>query len=184
MGRPIITQNTQLIKNGPFFNSNFWTPLPPWVIAGGRAHWNFDAATGANDLFQSIYAGADETYLCHFRAEITIAARTFNFKIGDVQKTFPGAFGIMDETFELTPTINGDFSLDVGIAFAPGSLLDIWNISIIGTPVGDPMYTMVNVLNMRPIGTTQTELTDLGGATQYRIAGRSDSSNCLIKTVP
>lgn len=183
MGKPYFYQKTQLIKNGPFFSSKYWAPVPPWVIADGRAKWLSKDATAGDDLFQSIYAGANQRYLCHFRAEILIGARTFNFAIADVKKIFTYKLGLLNETFELAPTIPGDFSLDVGLAGPVGSEFHIWNISVVGTPVGDPIYDMLYGNGFAPIGKAQTEYTDFGGGKRmFRIAGRSDASNCLIKT--
>ncbi len=182
MTRPYTDQQTQLIENGPFYNANYWGPLPPWVVAGGRAHWHFQFDTAFLWLRQTIAVGADITYLCHFRSEIIVGARTYHFSIGDVNQDFVNKIGIFNETFYLTPTLGGDLAIAVDASAVPGSQFDIWNISVIGIMDNDPMYDMLYANNIRGIDPNQTIFTDLGGGEEmYSISSKKDATGMLIK---
>jgi len=182
MGRALSTDSIQMIRNGDFPKTWPWSPVPPWVIAGGKAQWHFDAATGGNDLTQLTYAGAGETYTCHFHAEISVQGRNFSFHLADVSKAWNDGVKVYDETFELTPTIDGDLKIDVGIAWAPGSLFDIWGIEINGMPVGDPTQVLVFDQGIRPMETIRTEYYDLeNGDEWFNICSAADHSKCLVK---
>lgn len=185
MGRALSTDNVELIRNGDFPKVWPWSPVPPWVIAGGKAQWHFDAATLGNDLTQLTYAGASETYACHFQAEISVQGRTFTFHLADVKKTWNTGIGVYDESFDLTPTADGDVRIEVGLAWAPGSLFDIWNISIVGMPSGDPTQVIVFEYGFRPREVIRTEYVDLeNGQEWFNICSAADHSKCLIKSEP
>jgi len=183
MGRPIPVDLTNLIQNGNFDGSVFWNYAAPWTVSNGKAHWPTNADTLTNNLRQNISPGTGYTYQCHFKAEIINEPRLFRFHVGSVTNTFGPTVGLYDVDFEVVAPAFADFEVSVAGAAGPTGEFDIWDIEMLGVPVGDPMYDMIWDKGFIPGGLPLTDYTNLGAGRQmFKIACRSDNTNVSIKT--
>lgn len=184
MGKPYVDQNTQLVMNRSFFNWDYWTVGAGWFLAGEGAVYGATAACN-KCLSQTIPNKPNTSYKCSIDAAQAGAFRTVYFYVGDKIYSFVPPAAVRRYEFTLTPTMAGDFAISI-TQFLPGpSSVYIEKVSVIGEMEGDPMYSMLYENSLAPMEKAQTEYTDFGGGEQmFRIAGRSDGTNCLIKVEP
>jgi len=182
MGKPYEYQRSQLIRNRKFFNWDYWDGHAGWALGLGN-YIEYDQDPACNQcLWQNVPDVADGVYFCQLEAVQIGFLRTVRFQVGNVWKDIVPDGTLRTYYFGLNPQIIGNFSISVSAAAAIPHSLRIYAVSVIGEMDGDPMYDMLYENSLCPAGLARTEFTDLGGGEEvYRIAGRQDASNCLIK---
>ena len=184
MGKPYNEDDSQLVQNRSFFGTDYWTVGAGWDLNGTGIRYGAQAACN-QCLFQAIPILIGETYECKILCWQFNAHRTLRFQVGNTWRNFNPPTFLTEYIFPLTPTAIGNISFSVSAFFGFPSMVHIEKVSVRGAMDDDFVYNLLYNTGFAPMRTAQTEFDDLGaGEKMVRIAGRSDSSNCLIKIEP
>jgi len=182
MGKPYVYTQTQIIRNRKFFDWTYWNDPAGWnLVANGMQHIGpFGIGNKPN---QGTGFVGGETYQCELEILVEDFQTDITFKWEGDTKVFRPPLGIRQHyTFPLNPVANFPMTFDVAATPGQAHKVTIYAVSVIGIMNGDSMYDMLYANSLCPAGKARTEFNNLGGGEEmYRIAGKQDASNCLIK---